>query len=150
MLFGLFRLIVPIRTRLLVMLAVVLVTPVVLVAQQRDVPRPNLLWITAEDMSATLGCYGDRYATTPHLDRLAKEACRYTHAYATAPVCSPSRSCLINGVIATQLGTHPMRSLFPIPPSMRGFPALLRQAGYYTSNSLQTGYTLSIHCLSSR
>ena len=32
-------------------------------------PRPNILWITAEDMSPTLGCYGDDYATTPNLDR---------------------------------------------------------------------------------
>ncbi len=36
------------------------------------VERPNILWITAEDMSPTLGCYGDDYATTPNIDKLAK------------------------------------------------------------------------------
>ena len=55
--------------------------------------QPNILWITAEDMSATLGCYGDEYATTPNIDRLAKQSVRYTKAFASAPVCSPSRSC---------------------------------------------------------
>ena len=35
--------------------------------------RPNVLWITAEDMSPLLGCYGDKFAVTPNIDRLAKE-----------------------------------------------------------------------------
>lgn len=102
--------------------------------------RPNMLWITAEDMSATLGCYGDTYARTPHIDRFAKQSVRYTRAFATAPVCSPSRSCLITGCYAPSLGTQQMRSAFPIPAEMRGFPALMRQAGYYTSNNVKTDY----------
>jgi len=101
---------------------------------------PNILWITAEDMSPTMGCYGDRFATTPHLDRLATESSQYTHAFATSPVCSPSRACLINGLIAPAQGTHPMRSLFPLPKPMKGFPAWLRQRGYYTSNNVKTDY----------
>lgn len=114
-----------------------------LVLAQSTVPelqRPNILWITAEDMSATLGCYGDPSAITPNLDRLAEQSCRYTHAFATSPVCSPSRSCLINGCIATHTGTHPMRSQFPLPESMQGFPSLLRKAGYFTSNNVKTDY----------
>ena len=80
--------------------------------------RPNILWITAEDMSPTLGCYGDAYAISPNIDALAKRGVRYTHAFATAPVCSPSRSCIINGLPATSQGTMQMRSAFPIPESM--------------------------------
>ncbi len=102
--------------------------------------RPNILWITAEDMSPTLGCYGDDFATSPNIDRFARQSTRYTHAFASAPVCSPSRACLINGVIATTQGTHAMRSLFPLPKNMTGFPALLRQAGYYTTNNVKTDY----------
>ena len=105
--------------------------------------RPNILWIVAEDMSPTLGCYGDKYATTPNIDRLAEASVRYTHAFATAPVCSPSRSCLITGCYATTLGTHQMRSAFPIPELIRGFPAYLREAGYYTSNNFKTDYNTS-------
>ena len=102
--------------------------------------RPNILWITAEDMSPTLGCYGDSYAITPNLDRFASRGVRYTNGFATAPVCSPSRSCLINGVYAQSQGTHNMRSAFAIPNSMEGFPTLLRKAGYYTSNNVKTDY----------
>ena len=102
--------------------------------------RPSILWITAEDMSATLGCYGDKYAYTPNLDAFAKQSVRYTHAFATAPVCSPSRSCLITGCYAPSLGTQQMRSAFPIPDSMKGFPSLLKKEGYYTSNNVKTDY----------
>lgn len=102
--------------------------------------RPNIIWITAEDMSAVLGCYGDEYATTPNIDALAKRSVKYTHAFATAPVCSPSRTCLINGVHAQTQGTHNMRSAFPIPKHMTGFPSFLRKVGYYTSNNVKTDY----------
>jgi N-sulfoglucosamine sulfohydrolase len=105
--------------------------------------QPNILWITAEDMSPALGCYGDHYATTPNIDQLAAESVRYTHAFATAPVCSPVRSCLITGCYATSLGTHNMRSAFPLPASVRGFPAWLRNAGYFTSNNVKTDYNTS-------
>ncbi len=102
--------------------------------------RPNILWITVEDMSPTLGAWGDEYARTPHLDRLAAESVRYTNAFATAPVCSPSRSTLITGVYATSLGTQRLRSRFPIPDSIPGFPSFLRAAGYYTTNNVKTDY----------
>lgn len=105
--------------------------------------RPNILWITAEDMSPALGCYGDRWAVTPHIDRFAAESVRYSHAFATAPVCSPVRSTLITGCYATSLGTHNMRSAFPLPEYVRGFPAFLREAGYYTTNNSKTDYNTS-------
>ena len=101
---------------------------------------PNILWITAEDMSPTLGCYGDAFADTPHIDKLASESTLYTHAFASSPVCSPSRSCIINGLYATTQGTHNMRSAFPIPDYMKGFPSFLRGAGYYTTNNVKTDY----------
>jgi len=102
--------------------------------------RPNILWITVEDMSPVLGCYGDQFAVSPNIDRLAKESVRYTRAFASAPVCSPSRSCLITGCYPTSLSTQQMRSGFAIPKSMRGFPELLRARGYYTSNNVKTDY----------
>ena len=101
---------------------------------------PNILWITAEDMSPVLGCYGEPDAKTPHIDALAKQSVRYTNAFASAPVCSPSRSCLIQGTYPTTLGTQQMRSGFPLPAYMKGFPALLRKQGYYTTNNVKTDY----------
>ena len=105
-------------------------------------PPPNILWITAEDLSPDLGCYGDAYARTPHLDALAREGVRYTRAFATASVCAPARSCLITGMYATSLGTQRLRSEFPVPKEIRGFAALLREAGYYTANNVKTDYNM--------
>lgn len=104
--------------------------------------RPNILWITAEDMSPTIGSYGDAFARTPHLDAFAQRSVRYTHAFATAPVCSPARACLITGVHATTLGNPHLRCEMPIPASIRGFPAYLREAGYFTTNNVKTDYNL--------
>lgn len=104
--------------------------------------RPNILWITAEDMSPHLGCYGDPVARTPHLDAFARQAVRYTRAFATAPVCAPARACLITGVYATALGNPHLRCEMPIPADVQGYPAYLRQAGYFTSNNVKTDYNL--------
>ncbi len=102
--------------------------------------RPNILWITVEDMSPVLGCYGDEFAKTPRLDALAREGLRYENAFAFAPVCSPSRSGLITGLHPVTQGTHEMRSAVPLPKGLRGFPAYLRDAGYFTTNNVKTDY----------
>ena len=112
-------------------------------AAAKAVERPNILWITAEDMSATLGCWGDAYAHTPNIDKLAAQSVRYTRAFATAPVCSPARSCLITGCYASTLGTQRLRSQFPIPDKIVGFPSLMRNTGYYCTNNVKTDYNTS-------
>lgn len=102
--------------------------------------KPNILWITCEDTSPYLGCYGDPHALTPNLDKLASEGTIYTKAFVTAPVCSPVRSCLITGVYATSLGSQHLRSTVPPAASVRPFPKLLRAAGYYCSNNEKEDY----------
>jgi len=59
--------------------------------------RPNILWITSEDNSPYLGCYGEPLAQTPHLDRLADEGARFLNAYSAAPYCSAARAGLMTG-----------------------------------------------------
>lgn len=105
--------------------------------------RPNILWIVSEDNSPFLGCYGDTFATTPRLDKLASEGVRYKRVFSTAPVCAPSRSTLITGVFPVSMGTEHMRSQYPIPDMIRLFPEYLREAGYYTTNNAKTDYNLS-------
>jgi len=102
--------------------------------------QPNILWITCEDLSPILGCYGDRYASTPNLDRLASQGVRYSHAYSAASVCAPSRSTLITGMFATSLGTMHLRGMQPLPDGVTGFPEYLRRAGYYCSNNEKQDY----------
>jgi uncharacterized sulfatase len=104
--------------------------------------RPNILWISAEDLSAgTLGCYGGA-AHTPRIDRLAAEGVRFDAAFAAAPVCAPSRSAIITGVMPTTLGSLPMRCRATPPPHVTGFPRLLRDIGYFCTNNAKTDYNL--------
>ncbi len=112
-------------------------------AAESSVDSPNILWLTAEDMSADLGAYGDAYAETPHLDRLARQGVTYTNAFATAPVCSPARFTLLTGVYATTAGTQGLRSQTPIPDDITGFPSYLRALGYYATNNVKTDYNTS-------
>ncbi len=102
--------------------------------------KPNILWITSEDNGPFLGAYGDSLATTPNLDRLAERGVVYENAFATTPVCAPSRFTLITGLYANVMGTENMRSSFPIPAEIKFFPKYLRQAGYYTTNNSKKDY----------
>lgn len=93
--------------------------------------RPNILFLIAEDTGRHHGCYGEPYARTPNIDRLASEGALYTHAFATAPVCAPSRSSLLTGLYPFSLGTHHMRSTLLNPPRL--FTQELRDAGYFVN-----------------
>lgn len=109
----------------------------------RAADRPNVLWITSEDNSPYLGCYGDRQAHTPNLDQLAAEGIRYRNAFANAPVCSTARTTLITGMYATSLGADHHRSRVRIPDEFQLYPAHLRSAGYYCTNNVKTDYNLA-------
>jgi len=102
--------------------------------------RPNFLWITCEDISPYLGCYGCGIAQTPNLDRMAAEGIRFTRAYANAPVCAVARSALLTGMHSCTLGTHQMRSHVQLPDSIPAYPKILRDAGYYCTNNSKEDY----------
>ncbi|RRA99241.1 sulfatase [Larkinella rosea] len=119
---------------------IVLVFPV-LAKAPNTTDRPNILWIVSEDNNTSLiGCYGNPYATTPNIDRFAKESILYKNAFSTAPVCAPSRNTLITGMYPPSLGTEHMRSTNPVPSFVKFFPAYLREAGYYTTNNAKKDY----------
>ncbi len=102
--------------------------------------RPNILWLSCEDISAHLHCYGYPNARTPNLDRLAAQGTRYTNAFVTAGVCAPCRSAIITGMYQTSLGTHHMRCKAELPPHVKPFPTYVREAGYYCTNSSKQDY----------
>ena len=106
--------------------------------------RPNILWISAEDLSPDLACYGDDYSVTPNLDRLASQGAVFTRAFSAAPVCSPSRSSIITGVYASTIGTHHHRSKVTPPAHVRCFTEYLREAGYFCTNNVKTDYNFPV------
>lgn len=105
--------------------------------------RPNILWITCEDMSADLGCYGDAYSVSPTIDRLAADGVRYTHCFTHIGVCAPSRSGLITGMYPPSIGSQHMRSSTVLPAGVKLYPQYLREAGYYCTNNSKTDYNFS-------
>ncbi len=105
--------------------------------------KPNILWISCEDISPHLGCYGYPRAITPALDRFAEEGVRYTHAFTVAGVCAPSRSGIITGMYPTTLGTHHMRCQARLPDHVKCFPEYLRTEGYYCTNNVKTDYNFT-------
>ena len=107
--------------------------------------RPNILWLVSEDNTTLLGCYGDPLARTPTLDKLAREGVLFERCFAQ-PVCAPSRFTLITGMFAVSSGpANHMRAQGKIPSWLKGFPALLREAGYYTANNAKTDYNAPIN-----
>ena len=106
--------------------------------------RPgNIVWIVADDLSPDLSCYGRSDVSTPNIDRLASEGARFTNAYVTCPVCSPSRSALITGMYQTSIGAHAHRSHrtdgYALPEPVRLITDYFRDAGYYTVNDHESG-----------
>ncbi len=104
--------------------------------------RPNILWITSEDHGPHMGCYGDRYATTPNVDALAAKGMLYTRAWSNAPVCAPARTTIISGLYPPSTGSEHMRSMVRFPRGKQMFPQLLRDAGYYCTNNVKEDYNL--------
>lgn len=109
-----------------------------------DPQHPNFLWISTEDISAHLGCYGDPHARTPNLDQLAREGVRYSQAFVVAGVCAPCRSSVITGIYPTTLGTQHMRCRATLPAEVKCFPEYLRAAGYYCTNRSKTDYQFAV------
>jgi arylsulfatase A-like enzyme len=107
---------------------------------QQDLDPPNILWITVEDIDPAWGCYGDEYAHTPNIDKIAAEGYIFTQAFSNSPICAPARSTLITGMYATSLGTQHLRSEVPIPQDLKILPEIMRDHGYYTTNNVKTDY----------
>ena len=115
------------------------ITLVLIVHLASATERPNLIWIMADDLGyGDLGCYGQKVISTPQLDRMAKEGLRFTHFYAGATVCAPSRSVLMTG---QHHGRTRVRgnagSTNPIAQALRSeditVAKVLQQAGYRTA-----------------
>ena len=104
--------------------------------------RPNILWLSSEDNGPALGAYGDRYADTPALDRLAERGQIYLNAWSNAPVCAPARTAIITGLYPTATGSQHMRSRVRLPDGIPLFPQLLREAGYYATNNAKEDYNV--------
>lgn len=122
-------------------------------AQSNIQKRPNIIWISTEDFSPHLGCYGDKVAKTPHIDQLASQGVLFTNAFTTAAISAPCRAGIITGMYQTAIGCMHMRTtsyrrvmedpleFTAVPPHyVKAFTEYLRVAGYYCTNNNKTDY----------
>ncbi|HZT83524.1 MAG TPA: sulfatase-like hydrolase/transferase, partial [Gemmataceae bacterium] len=95
-------------------------------------PRPNVLWICADDHAPYVcGAYGNKQVRTPNLDKLAASGVRFDRAYCNSPVCTASRQSFLTGRYPRSLGVTLLKTALPA-----GTPTLatmLRAAGYDTA-----------------
>ena len=120
--------------RLLIFLALCLAVPCSFAVS------PNVIVIMADDLgSVDLGCYGSKDLHTPHADALARQGLRFTQFYAGAPVCSPSRACLLTGRYPVRAGVpgnagtqHGQKA--GLPPSEVTLAEMFKSAGYATAH----------------
>lgn len=112
------------------------------------IKRPNVVLFLIDDMGwGDLGCYGNTFNETPHIDQLARDGMRFTQAYAGAPVCSPSRAAILTGKAPARLGLtqwipgtlYPYKKLLEAPTPLHlsshavTLAQLLKAAGYQTA-----------------
>lgn len=120
------------RTLLVVTTLLWLVQPV----EAAKPNRPNIIFVLADDLGwSELGCYGNDFNETPHLDRLAKEGMRFTQAYAAAPVCSPYRAALLTGQYPARVGIVDYlrpNSANALSTDHTTLPEMLQRHGYHT------------------
>jgi N-acetylglucosamine-6-sulfatase len=95
--------------------------------------RPNILFVLVDDLRwDELGCTGHPFAETPHADRLAREGALFPNAFATTPLCSPSRACFLTGRYAHSHGITDNTNRSADSHRLITWPRLLRDAGYET------------------
>jgi N-sulfoglucosamine sulfohydrolase len=104
-------------------------------SRPRSKKRPNILFITADDLGLQLGCYGETLIQTPNLDKLATDGVQFQIAYVAQASCSPSRSAMFTGLHTHSTGQYGLtNSGFALHPELRSktIPNLLKAAGYRT------------------
>ncbi|MGD9645909.1 MAG: sulfatase [Pirellulales bacterium] len=97
-----------------------------------DAPRRNVLFLIADDLNNLIGCYGDRLAKTPNIDRLAARGTRFDRAYCSFPLCGPSRNSFLTGLYPNCTGIHTNGVVFrQTIPSQHSMPQAFRLSGYF-------------------
>ncbi len=99
---------------------------------QAEVNRPNVLFIAVDDLRPELGCYGNRIAKTPNIDRIAARGLVFNHAYCQQAVCSPSRSSLLTGRRPDATRVWDLETHFRVAlPDAVTLPQYFKANGYY-------------------
>lgn len=99
-----------------------------------DAPRPNVLFLTVDDLRPELACYGAAHIHSPHIDSLSTTGRRFEAAYCQQAVCNPSRTSLMTGLRPDTTGVVGNHAHFRTQlPNVVTLPQLFRQHGYHAA-----------------
>lgn len=111
-----------------VFLAVLLIPFGVLSAAES---KPNVLFIIVDDLTTTLGCYGDHDALTPNMDKLAARGVLFDRAYTQFSLCNPTRASFLTGCYPERTKVYDLSKNFrDAMPDAVTLPELFKNAGY--------------------
>ena len=116
--------------------ATVLGIAITAIAATAFAAQPNIVLIVCDDLSPTLGCYGNAAIKTPHIDRLAADGVRFSQAFCTTASCSASRSVILTGLYNhanAQYGHEHSYHHFRAYDNLKSLPVRLAGAGYRTA-----------------
>ena len=112
---------------------IIFLIPTATMGAESSASRPNVLLICVDDLKPVIGCYGDRVAQTPNINRLAQQGVLFEAAYCNQAVCSPSRNALMIGLRPQTLGIYDLPTHFRLgSPNAVTVAAHFRQHGYQT------------------
>lgn len=118
-------------SRLLLLVPSLLLLLCCLQAAAQDAPRPNIVFIMADDLGWADVAFHGGSAPTPHLDKLAAEGLELTHHY-VAPVCSPTRAGLLTGRCWSRFGVTTPQNERALRWDTVTLPRALKSVGYDT------------------
>jgi len=96
--------------------------------------RPNVLFISIDDLRTEIGAYGVSRVHTPNLDRVAAQGVRFDRAYCQYPLCNPSRASMLTGRYPVSLELYGNRDYFAVwYPDLVSLPKWFKQHGYITA-----------------
>ncbi len=103
---------------------------------EQSIKKPNVLFISVDDLNTTLGCYGNQVVKSPQIDKLASQGTVFTNNHCQQALCGPSRASVLSGLrpddgkiweLFTKVRTA--------NPDIVSLPQLLREHGYETAGS---------------
>lgn len=98
-------------------------------------PKPNVLFVAVDDLRPELGCYGNRRAISPSIDKLAASGTVFTRAYCQQAVCSPSRTSVLTGLRPDRTRVYDLVTHFrDTVPSAVTLPQWFRKHGYHAQS----------------